>query len=113
MTRFFSGEELSTARIQPRPDGSRFISLRFKFWDRAGNRTNVELEVTLDPKASPNPLGPQKKLNARKMLQTPASLVTSYVGRSSEPSCRQPPGPHLPGWTPSCANTHGNTGFRP
>ena len=50
-SRTFSGSQLEDLPIATRSDGSRFVVLEFKIGDRAGNRSDVALELTLDPNA--------------------------------------------------------------
>ena len=75
----FNGRLLQNLPVQTRPDGSQYLSLRFRLRDRAGNRTPVNVELTLDSNASLNPLGRKKNLARRRLSSTLLALHSEYV----------------------------------
>ncbi len=75
----FKGSDLAKLEVQTRADGSQFILLEFRVKDRAGNFTEVQLELTLDENAPLNPLGKQKNLPPRQISPTLEALLQRYL----------------------------------
>ena len=77
--RKLSGKKIKAMPVEVRADGTKYIVLEFHVRDRARNKTTVRLELTLDPNAPLNPLGPQRNLSPRVLSITLTKLHDHYV----------------------------------
>ena len=74
----FTGSQLQSLPMLKAANGTRYVELSFNVRDKAGNRSQVTLDLVIDRNASRNPLGWQKNLPKRKISKLLRNLLKRH-----------------------------------